>query len=480
MNFSPELKADWSWKQRYPTQSEVFSYLTHVVERFDMRRDIDFNTTVRSAVYSDQDHLWTITCTGNLTFSCEYFIPATGPLSTGLRPPYKGLDHFEGEWYQASNWPKHSVDFTGKRVAVIGTGASGVQIVPMVAHNADLVTVFQRTPNYVLPARNAPITEEHEREIKRTYNEIWEMARNQVFGFPIPTTARTLDDEPDPAEQQRILESGWETGGFRFINTTFADIVTNPKANHVASEFVRKKIRNIVRDPETAELLCPKYPIMVKRPPLGHFYFETFNRPNVRLVDISKEGIERMTPKGLKTAKEEFEFDIIIFAIGFDAITGAMAQIDIRGKNERTLAAEFAESIETHLGIMVGNFPNMFMIAGPQAPFGNAPVTIDCQAELIGRMISNMREHGYQAAEPTKAAIQQWRKDVEAAYEGTLLSKGMISESVNSWYVGANVPGKRADLLLYFGGLGNYVKMCEQQMRDGFPDYDFEGGAQAL
>lgn len=471
MNFSEELKSDWIWKERFPPQKEVLSYLNHVADRFDMRRSILFRTRVETAKYDEANNIWIITSTKGDKYTCQFFITATGPLSAGLKPPYEGLDTFQGEWYQTSNWPKKPIDFTGKRVAVIGTGATGVQIIPIVAHNAKFVTAFQRTPNYVIPARNYPLTEHHMLEIKRDYENIWKQARSQVFGFAMATLGRTLDDVPDEAEQQKIFDAGWEAGGFRYIFETFDDLLTNPKSNEMASEYIRKKIRAIVKDRKTADMLCPHYPLLAKRPPLGHFYYECFNKPNVSLVDISKDTIQELTPSGLRTSTTEYEFDIIIFAIGFDAVTGSLTQMDIRGQGNRSLSQEWSKRLETYLGISVKGYPNMFMISGPQAPFANIPVIIDNTADWIGKAIVHMRKHGYTRIETTQDAVDRWCNHVSSSFEATLLATASLQ--VRSWYIGANVPGKPHSVLFYFGGLVAYFQHCEKEAVDGFTSFKF-------
>jgi len=471
VNFSKELKAEWVWTERYPTQKEVLAYLDHVADRFDMRKDIQFSSRVKSAHYDEAKNIWTITTEKGDSYTSTFFIPASGVLSIGRKPPFPGVDSFKGEWYQTSSWPKERVDFVGKRVAVVGTGATGVQVVPIVAHHAKSVTVFQRTANYVIPGRNHALTEDQLQEIKRNYDEIWNKARGQVFGFPMETYGRTIDSVKDEAEHQRILEAGWESGGFRFVFETFDDLLTNDKSNEAAAAFVRNKIHTIVKDPKTADLLSPNYPLLAKRPPLGHFYYEAFNRPNVKLVDISNDPIQEITPQGIRTGTAEYEFDTIIYAIGFDAGTGALIQMDVRGKNNRSLSEEWSKRLETYLGITVEGYPNMFMITGPQSPFANIPVVIDNTVDWIGKAISYMRDHGYKRAEPTQGASEKWGDHVKAVFDATAMARS--SATVHSWFVGANVPGKPLAALFYFGGVAAYFEHCEKEAAAGFPDLKF-------
>lgn len=471
LNFSKELRSEWVWKERYPARIEVYRYLQHVADRFDFRRDIVFNTRVKSAHYDENQRTWQVATIQGKQFTCTYFISATGPLSAGLQIPYPGLDSFQGELFLASQWPENKVEFAGKRVAVVGTGATGVQIIPIVAHTAKHITVFQRTPNYVLPARNMSLTDDHLAEIWQNYDDIWEQARRQVFGFPIPTSGRTMENVTDDNERQRILEAGWEAGGFRFICSTFDDVSTNASCNALASEFVRHKIRTIVSDKRTADLLCPRYSLTTKRPPLGHFYYETYNRPNVKLVDISEDNIRQITSKGLRTSSAEYEFDMIIFAIGFDAFTGPLSRIDVRGFGNRLLSTEWERQLRTYLGILMQDYPNMFMISGPQGPFGNAPVYIDAQAAFIGTVIAQMRNHGFQSAEPNRQAVDRWCKAVKDSYEATVIAEA--AAEVGSWYTGGNVPGKRSEILLFFGGVQKYIEYCEREAATGFPGMRF-------
>jgi cation diffusion facilitator CzcD-associated flavoprotein CzcO len=434
-----------------------------------MRRDIQLNTRVTSAHYDELKNIWNVKTTDGQSLTCHFFIPATGALSASLDPPFPGLDTFKGDWYKSSNWGNRKLNFEGKRVAVVGTGATGVQIVPIVAHNAASVTVFQRTPNYVLPGRNYQVTEALNQEVKRNYDDVWNLAQNQVFGFAMPTSGRTIADVDDAGHQQ-VLEAGWEAGGFRFIFETFDDMLLDPKSNEVAAEFVRRKIRAVVKDPKKADLLCPKYPLMAKRPPLGHFYYEAYNRPNVQLVDVSKNPIVEATTKGLRTATDEYEFDIIIFAIGFDVATGGLDNIDIRGPTQ-SLKEDWSKRLETYLGIGVEGFPNLLLIAGPQVPSANVPVVIDHTAEWIGNLISHMRKNGYRRLEPKSEAVDRWCDQCQLVFDSTLLAKA--SEQVSSWYIGANVPGKRHTVLLYFGGLVEYMKHSRKEAGDGYQGFKF-------
>jgi len=308
---------DWTWKERFPQQREVEQYINKMVDFLDLRKDIQFSTKVSAARRDEEHNVWTVTTDCGKTFTCRYLVSAVGPLATPIDPPYRGLKSFKGEWYQTGLWPKEKVDFSNKRVAVVGTGATGVQIIPILAHSAKKVTAFQRTPNYVMPSRNHPLGEEHAAEIQRDHDLIMEKARKHVYGFDMVNSSLMFNDIKDnPNEVERVLSAGWEKGSFRYLFETFGDVLLSPECNDAASEFVRKKIRAVVNDQKTAEILCPRYPIGSKRPPVGHHYYEAFNRPNVELVDIKSDPISEITSTGLNTGKQEFEFDIIVFAIG--------------------------------------------------------------------------------------------------------------------------------------------------------------------
>lgn len=291
-------------------------YLNKVVDYLGIRKDIQLNTKITAASRDESGNIWRVTTAQGEEYTCRFLVSATGPLATPIKPPYPGLESFKGEWYQTGLWPKDKVQFTRKRVAIIGTGATGVQLLPVIAHTAKHVTVFQRTPNYVIPGRNHTLIDEQMDEIKANYQDVFTRARSQVYGFDITDATLKIDDLGSDAEIQQVLEAGWEKGGFRYIFETFSDVVLSPKSNEAVSEFVRKKIRAIVKDKEVADLLCPHYPIVSKRPPVGHFYYEAFNRDNVNLVDIKSDPIQEITSAGLRTSGREFEFDMIIFAIG--------------------------------------------------------------------------------------------------------------------------------------------------------------------
>jgi cyclohexanone monooxygenase len=339
-------------------------------------------------------------------------------------------------------------------VAVIGTGATAIQLIPEVAREAAHLTVFQRTPNYVVPARNHLMPESQVVEINRTWDEMWAHLRKQPFALPIPVSGRVADDVPDAAERQRVFDQVWETGGFRFIFESFDDLITNQAINDEASDYVRNKIRTIVKDPETAELLCPTgHPFGTKRLPLGHFYYETFNRENVDLVSVADNPIERITPRGIELEDgSEHEVDIIVFALGFNAITGALGQVDLRGRGGRTLNEKWAGGASAYLGVAVDEFPNMFVILGPQSPFVNTPPMVERQVDFIGDAIRYLREHELGPVEARAEAVEAWNAECHTGLNETLIPKGLDDRP---WFL-RRIPGKPLNVLFYFGGFEAY------------------------
>jgi cyclohexanone monooxygenase len=478
-SFDKQLQDEWDWQERYPTQPQVLSYLRHVADRFDMRRDIQFGTRVRIATFDEDTDLWTVTTDRDETVVCRYLVSASGLLSTPHEPPFPGLADFTGEWHMTARWPHEPVDFTDKRVLVIGTGASAIQLIPIVAETASQLTVFQRTANYILPARNYVLHDAQRQAIKTNYDKIWEQTSKQAMGMPMNPANRTIADVT-PDEHRRILEAGWEEGGFRYFLETFDDIFVDERSNAQASEFIRNKIRTIVKDPDTAELLCPKdnHPLGAKRPPLGHFYYETFNRDHVELVDVSENAIDDVTATGVRLADgTEYAADVIVFATGFDAMTGSQTSIDIRGRNGSTIAGKWRHGPRTHLALTVDDFPNFFLIAGPQIPFANAPVMIEPSAEWIGGAIAFMREHGYTRMEPTPDAVDDYNQQITDFYNATIFPAG---ENVRSWFVGANTPGKSFGVALNFGGFPNYIAEVTREASDGFQSYQFASNEREL
>ncbi|KAJ0416308.1 Baeyer-Villiger monooxygenase [Aspergillus carlsbadensis] len=474
MNFAPEVKDVWDYRERYPGQEEVETYLNRVADRFHLRKSIQFNTYIDAAHWHEDQKVWTIRSADGKTTTCRYFIPATGPLSVAKKLPFPGLASYTGQWYETSKWPIQQPDFTGKRVAIIGTGATGVQIIPKIAPAVAELTVFQRTPNYVLPGRNYTIDDLQASEIKGKYNQLWSNARSQGAGLAMKPSGKTLDTL-NPQEARRLLDAGWEDGGFHYHFETLDDIYTNPKANELVADYVRQKIRAVVKDPNTAELLCPKYPYLAKRPPCGHFYYEAFNRPNVGLVDISEDAID-LYERGIRTESGvEYEVDIVVFALGFDAATGALSEMDVRGKQGLSLAEAWDKSLETFAGVLVPHFPNMFPVCGPHVPFGNMPVVLDIQIDWIGKVIAQMEGSGLGAVEASDKAVRVWSDHVKEAFEATIFAAG--AKTTRSWFVGANIPGKPERILFYFGGVPAWTEWLVKEAESGWQGLKFTRGS---
>ena len=475
--FSDELNNKFDFKERYATQQDSLEYLNYAADALDMRKDMRFDRRVTAAKYNESEGQWDVEVGNGETYSCRFLISASGLLSVPYKPPFKNSESFKGETYVTGNWPEKPVDFTNKRVAVIGAGATAVQVIPIVAHEASQVTVFQRTPNYVLPARNYPITDAHQREIRANRSRIFEKCRHQVFAFPMDDATKPLKDYSEE-DRRRILEWGWEVGGFRFTFETFSDILTDRESNEIVAEFIREKIRSIVKDQATAELMCPDYTLFAKRPPLGHFYYETFNRPNVSLVDVKNDPITEITESGLKTEAREFsDFDVIIYATGFDAGTGAIANIDVRGRNNQSVADAWSTAIETYLGIFMHGFPNFFMISGPQAPFANTPMIIEKAVDLIGKSIGALDSSGTEVIEVKDEPCKQWAELIHAVIAATVLADGA---EVHSWFLGNNIAEKLSAPLFHFGGANNYFDDLEKEVSEGFPSMEFTHSMEQL
>ena len=468
-SFSEELQQEWKWSERFSAQPEILRYANHVADRFDLRRDIQFETRVTSAHFDDETRRWTIETDRGERVSSRYCIMATGCLSTAQIPDFKGLDSFRGSTYHTGYWPHEEVDFSGQHVGVIGTGSSAIQAIPVIAEQAAHVTVFQRTPNYSIPSRNGPMTEEYEQFWKRDYAHKREEARhtrNGILQDLNEVSAMAVSEE----ERERVYEQRWESGGTYFM-AAFNDLATSQESNDTAAEFVRERIRETVKDPETAELLAPKdYPIGTKRICVDTSYFETFNRDNVTLVDVRNTPIEEITPDGLIAGGKAYKFDSIVFATGFDAMTGTLLAIDIRGRQGRLLREKWEAGPRTYLGLAVEGFPNMFMITGPGSPsvLSNMMVSIEQHVDWVVDGIARMDERGIETIEATHEAEDSWVEHVnEVAYQ-TLYPKAA------SWYMGANIPGKPRLFLPYIGGVGAYRDKCDEVAANGYEGFRLE------
>jgi cation diffusion facilitator CzcD-associated flavoprotein CzcO len=466
-SFSEDLQQEWEWTSRYPEQPEILSYLEHVADRFDLRRHIVFDTRVVSAAFDDERSRWEIETDRGERVWARFLITAVGCLSTAQVPDLPGLETFQGTWYHTGRWPHEGVDFTGRRVGVIGTGSSGIQCIPVIAREAAHLTVFQRTPNFSIPARNGPMTPEFQRYVKEHYGEIRRKTRESFNGMPFEPAERSAL-EATPEDRQQTYAARWKEGGLKFLRSTFNDLLLNRDANETAAEFVRSKIREVVRDPETAEKLVPRdYPIGTKRPPIDTGYFETYNRPNVALVDLRQSPLEEITRTGLRTRDRTYELDSIVFATGFDAMTGALFSIDIRGREGRALKEKWADGPRSYLGIATAGFPNLFIITGPGSPsvLSNMPVSIEQHVEWITGCLAHLRDGGVERIEATTEAEDAWVAHVRDVADATLFPLA------NSWYMGANMPGKPRVFLPYVGGVGTYRRRCDEVAARGYEGF---------
>jgi cyclohexanone monooxygenase len=474
-SFSSELQQQWHWPERYGTQPEILRYINHVADRFDLRRDIEFNTRVKQVVFDSEANTWTVRTDTGKTATARYCVMATGNLSTPRKPDIAGLESFKGQWYHTGLWPHEGVDFSGLRVGVIGTGSSGVQSIPIIAKQAKHLHVFQRTANFSLPARNVPMSADKERAHKAEYPARRRAAYDTPFGiagYPPPVKS-ALD--ANQQERQRAYEAKWAEGGSISFLYSYTDLLINKESNDTASEFVRRKIRATVKDPETAELLCPNnHPIGTKRLILDTDYYETYNRDNVTLVDIRSKPIREITPTGLRTADAEYALDAIVFATGFDAMTGAMKEIDIHTDAGLSIRAKWESGPRTYLGIMMAGFPNLFMITGPQSPGVKSQMILACEQHVdwIADCIQYLCDHDL-----TRIEAEQWAEDAWVQHNNEVAARTLYPLA-NSWYVGANIPGKPRVFMPYVGGVTAYKKKCDDVAANGYQGFRFGASLQ--
>ena len=466
-SFDKDLMQEWEWSGKYPEQPEILRYLNHVADRFDLRRNVQFNTRVTACHFDEDSGRWTVETDQGDKVTAKYVIAAVGCLSSAQIPNFKGRDSFQGQAYHTGAWPHEGVDFTGKRVGVIGTGSSGVQSIPVIAKTAGHLYVFQRSPQYTIPARHGTVDKAFLDEVKKNYDEIYEKARRSAGGMPYELSERSALEVSDE-ERKAIYEKGWEEGGFKFVLNSFFDIGVDRRANDTASEFIRSKIREIVKDPEVAEKLVPTdHPFTSRRALIDTDYFDTYNRDNVTLVDVRHVPIEEITPKGLRTADQEYELDIIVYATGFDAMTGTLNKIDIQGRGGEKLKDKWAAGPLTYLGLMSAGFPNLFMITGPGSPsvLSNMPVSIEQHVEFITDAIVKMRDEGLELMEADPQAETEWVVHVNEVASQTMF---MLADS---WYLGANIPGKPRVFMPYPGGVGAYREKCEEIVANGYEGF---------
>jgi cation diffusion facilitator CzcD-associated flavoprotein CzcO len=463
-SFSEELLQEWDWKEHYSGQPENERYLNYVADKFDLRRAIQFNSRVSSAVYDEHANRWEIQLESGQRARAQFLIAAVGILSAHYVPDIAGIESFRGESYHTGRWPQEPVDFSGKRVGVIGTGATAVQLIPIVAKEAGHLTVFQRTANYCAPLRNSLVDPETQRQWKATYPEIHKRCRETPAGFMYDFDPRKALEVPKE-ERLALYEKLWAQPGFSKWLANFHDIMTNREANEDFAEFVRNKIRQRVKDPVVAEKLVPKdHPFGSKRIPLETEYYEAYNRDNVLLVDLKETPIECITPKGIKTSDKEYELDMIIYATGFDAVTGALTRIDIHGEGGQTLKDKWAaEGLRTYLGLQTAGFPNLFIAVS--SAFCNYPVCAEMLVEWITECIRYMREKGFTRIAPTLQAEDAWVEHTNELAAATLLS------GTNSWFWGANIPGKKRTFLLYANTTPAYRQKCAEVAAKGYEGF---------
>ena len=466
-SFSNELQQEWEWTERYASQPEILKYANHVADRFNLRSGIQFNASVTSAVFEEHVSRWTVTTADGKRISAQYVVLATGGLSNARTPDFEGSASFKGKTYHTGHWPHEGVDFTGLRVGVIGTGSSAIQLIPKIAAQAKHLTVFQRTPSFSIPAQNRDLTPDDRKQWKDDYQELRRRAREQTRNGTIGPVSTKRAFEDSPAARREVFDEAWSRGDMSFL-ASYKDLLLDTAANDTAADYVREKIAQIVRDPQVAKLLQPTtYPIGTKRICLDSGYYQTFNRENVALVDIRNAPIERMTPNGLIAGGTEYKLDAIVFATGYDAMTGSFLKIDIRGRGGLTLGEKWAEGPKTYLGLMVGGFPNLFFMAGPGSPSAltNMIVSIEQHVDWVAECLSNLREKGFSAIEATSPAEDRW-----VAHVNELASKTLFPQA-NSWYMGANIPGKPRVFMPYLGGVQGYRETCNNVAANNYEGF---------
>ncbi len=467
-SFDEQLQQEWHWPEKFSAQPDILAYANHVADRFDLKKDIEFNTEVKVGCFDEKSSSWKITTSKGEKVTARFFIMATGCISTTQVPSIKGLNNYKGNTYHTGNWPHEEVNFAGQNIAVIGTGSSGIQSIPVLAEQANNLTVFQRTPNYSIPSQNEPMTNKYEQSWKDVYT-----ARRKEMRYSAHGSLKDLNNVPalsvDEEQRQKLYSERWAIGGTGFLGS-FNDLLTNADANYTAAEFVRQQIKKIVEDQETAEILCPTtYPIGTKRICIDTGYFETYNRKNVKLIDISKRPIQRLVSNGIVANEQLYVFDSIIFATGFDAMTGSLFNVDIKGRKGIALRDKWNAGPKTYLGLMSASFPNLFMITGPGSPSvkSNMIMSIEQHVDLVTDTLLRMRSEGLSVVEPELAAENSWVEHVQEVANKTLFPRA------NSWYMGANIPGKPRLFMPYIGGVGVYREICEEIVADNYRGFKF-------
>src|SRR6202035_3194908 len=466
-SFSDELQQQWNWSERYAPQPEILRYANHVADRFGLRSDIQLNTRVDRAAFDEDENSWSGATSDGGAVRAKSVVLAPGCLSNARTPDIKGLSGFKGQVYHTGHWPHEQIDFTGRRVGVIGTGSSGIQSVPVIAEQASHLTVFQRTANFSIPARNAALTQAERESFRAKYPEIRRFAREETRnGIYTEMPDRGALDDGDN-ERSAKYEQRWSRGGLTFMSV-YNNLGLDKGANDTAANFVREKIAEIVKDPQTAKLLQPNnHPIGSKRICVDTEYFATFNRPNVALVDIKSDPIQEILPNAVRTRSKDHEIDALVLATGFDAMTGSVARIELRGREGRTLNQKWAEGPRTYLGLMSEGFPNLFVITGPGSPsvLSNMIVSIEQHVDWISEAIAFMRERGLETMEASREAEDRWVAHVNEVAQTTLYPQA------NSWYMGANIPGKPRIFMPYIGGVGVYRRICDEVAAKGYEGF---------
>ena len=474
-SFDEQLQQDWYWPEKFSAQPDILAYANHVADRFNLKKDIEFNVEVKASRFDENLKTWKITTNTGEEIDAQYFIMATGCISTTQIPNIKGLSDYVGNTFHTGDWPHEEVDFSGQSIAVIGTGSSGIQSIPVLAKQAKKLTVFQRTPNYSIPSQNEPMTKKYERSWKDVYSE-----RRKEMRYSAHGSLKDLNDVPalsvDEDQRQELYTKRWAIGGTGFLGS-FNDLLTNADANYTAAEYVRQQIKRVVKDKETAEILCPRsYPIGTKRICIDTGYFETYNRENVNLVDISKKPIQRLVADGIIVDDQLYAFDSIIFATGFDAMTGSIFNVDIKGRGGLALKEKWNAGPKTYLGLMSASFPNLFMITGPGSPSVKSSMimSIEQHVDLVIETLLSMRRKGLSVVEPELEAENKWVDHVQEVANKTLFPQA------NSWYMGANIPGKPRLFMPYIGGVGAYREICEEIVANNYRGFKFEKSKQAI
>jgi cation diffusion facilitator CzcD-associated flavoprotein CzcO len=459
----------WQFSELYPSWQELRDYFRYVDEKLGLSRDIRFNRRVDEAEFDPVHNRWTVRSSDGSVARARYFVLCTGLSAKPYVPDLPGLNDFTGERHHTALWPQHGLDMAGKRVGVIGTGASGVQVAQEAAGVAAHLTVFQRTPNLALPMRQKKLDEDAIRRMKEKYPEMFDRRTKTFAGFDYDVLAKSALEVSDD-ERQATFERLWEIGGFAPWIGSFNDILLNEEANRAAYKFWRDKTLKRIKDPAVAEILAPTEPIHpfgVKRPSLEQHFYEIFNQPNVSLVDLRSTPIERVTRNGIKTAAGEHELDILVLATGFDAVTGGLTSIDIRGTKGETLKEKWANGVCAQLGMAAAGFPNLLFVYGPQSPNGfcNGPTCAEVQGDWIARLLDHLRQGNYTRVEATVAAEEAWRAQVLELADATLFPRA------DSWYLGANIPGKPREMLSFTGGLPAYLEKCRESAERGYEGF---------